>query len=123
MEHWPASEERQVIILLLTYVINLKCVFVNKDRFCNIIATVALIDASIQSDWRLQTKGILSTNKSKQTWPQKLPGNQWGKLSLCDTDRCSLRDLCAYDERRRVNLKFCLADFGLIQNFCGNCFI
>ena len=36
--------------------------WVNKGRFCNTIASVALIHTSIQSDYRLYTKEILSTN-------------------------------------------------------------
>ena len=44
----------------------------SKDRFCNTIAPVVLMDTFIRSDWRLQTKEILSTSKSKQTQPQKL---------------------------------------------------
>ena len=58
----------------------------NKDRFCKIIATVALLDASIESDW-LQTKKIPSTGKSKQTQPQKLLRSQQDKLSPCACER------------------------------------
>ena len=64
------------------------CSVENKDRFCNTIALVALIDTSIQAKGGFQ------------------------------------EELCAYNERRRVNLKFCLADFVyLIHELCGNCFI
>ena len=43
-----------------------------EDRFCNMIAKVALTDTSRQNNLRLERKEVLSTSKSKQTRPQKL---------------------------------------------------
>ena len=37
-----------------------------KGRFCNTIAAIALVHTSIQSDWRMQTKEILSTSNSNK---------------------------------------------------------
>ena len=89
----------------------------NNERFCNTIATIALIDTSIQSDLQLQTKEILLTSKSKQTYPQKLPQNQQGNFLPCASECVLAEKLCACNERGRVNRKFCLADFAyLIQN-------
>ena len=62
------------------------------DRFCNKMATVALTDTSIQIDWSLQTKEILSTGKSNQTRSQKLPRKQQGKLMFCASKRWFLRE-------------------------------
>ena len=49
------------------------CIEMNKGRFCNTIASVALVHTSIQSDKRMQTKEILSSRISKQTKPQSCP--------------------------------------------------
>ena len=49
------------------------CAMKNKGRFCNTIASVALVLTSIQSDKRMQTKEILSSRISKQTKPQSCP--------------------------------------------------
>ena len=46
---------------------------VKKGRFCNTIASVALVHNSVQSDYRMQTKEILSSRNSKQTKPQSCP--------------------------------------------------
>ena len=45
----------------------------SKGRFCNTIASVALVHTSIQSDKRMQIKEILSSRNSKQTKPQSCP--------------------------------------------------
>ena len=45
-------------------------------------------------------------------------------LAVCKRKGGFLEKLCAYNERKRVNLKFCHVDFiYLIQELCGNCFI
>ena len=48
-------------------------VCINKGRFCNTIASVALVHTSIQCDLRMQTKEILSSKNSKQMKPQSCP--------------------------------------------------
>ena len=74
----------------------------NKDRFCNTIATVALIDTSTKSDQRLQTKEILSTSKSKQTQTLKLPRKPMGQtLTLCKRDVVLKRSTVLITEEER----------------------
>ena len=48
----------------------------NKDRFFKTRASVAFVDTLIQSDFRLQTKKILSTSNPKQTKAQSFPEAQ-----------------------------------------------
>ena len=74
----------------------------------------------------MQTKEILSSRISKQTKPQSCPETSKANSRLVRAKGGFLKKVCAYNDRRRVNLKFCLADFVyLIQkpsrghsNFC-----
>ena len=89
----------------------------NKGRFCNTIASVALVHTSIQSDQQMETKDILSSRNSKQTKPQSCPETSTANSRLVRAKGAFQEKVCAYNERRRINLKFCLADFVyLMQN-------
>ena len=70
----------------------------------------------------MQTKGILSSRISKQTKPQSCPETSTANSRLVEAKGVFSEKVCAYNERRRVNLKFCLADFVyLIQELRSNC--
>ena len=81
--------------------------YTNHSRFC-LQHQLPSIATSMQSDQQSQTKEILSSSNSKRTKAQKLPGNQYGKLSPCARLRWFLTDC---NERRRINLKICRVDF------------
>ena len=74
----------------------------------------------------MQTKEILSSRNSKQTKPQNYPETSTANSRLVRAKGGFLEKVCTYNEGRRVNLKFRLADFiYLIQkpsrghyNFC-----
>ena len=74
----------------------------------------------------MQTKEILSSKNSKQMKPQSCPETNTANSRLVQAIGGFQEKLCAYNERRRVNLKSSLADFVyLIQkpsrghyNFC-----
>ena len=70
----------------------------------------------------MQTKEILSSRNSKQTKLQSCPETSTANSRLVRAKGGFLEKVCAYDERRRVNLKFCHADFVyLIQELRSNC--
>ena len=95
---------------------------INKGRFCNTIASVALVHTSIQSDWRIQTKEILSNRNSKRTKPQSCLETSTANSRLVRATGGFWEKVCAYNERKWVNLKFCLADFVyLIQELRSDC--
>ena len=85
----------------------------NKERFCNVIASVVLIDTSIQNDLRLKTKEILLTSDSKRTKPSKLPYNKVGitLARLVHAKGGFKAKLYVSNVRRWIHLKFCLANF------------
>ena len=67
----------------------------------------------------MQTKEILSSRNSKQTKPQRCPETSTANSRLVRA-KGGFLEVCAYNERRRVNLKFCRADFVyLIQKRSG----
>ena len=70
----------------------------------------------------MQTKEILSGRNSKQMKPQRCPETSTANSRLVRAKGGFKEKLGAQDERRRVNLKFCLADFVyLIQELRSHC--
>ena len=72
----------------------------------------------------MQTKEILSSRISKQTKLQSCPETSTANFRLVRAKGGNLEKVCACNERRRrrVNLKFCLADFVyLIQELRSVC--
>ena len=59
----------------------------------------------------MQTKEILSSRNLKQTKPQSCPETSTANSRLVQVKGVFKEKVCAYNGRRRVNLKFCLADF------------
>ena len=82
--------------------------YLNKGRFCNTIA--------------LKTKEIFSSRNSKQTKPRNCSETCTANSRLVRAKEGFQEKVCAYNERRRVNLKLCLADFVyLIQELRNDC--
>ena len=70
----------------------------------------------------MQTKEILSSRNSKQMKPQSCPETSTANSLLVRAKGGFYEKVCAYSEGRRVNLKFCLADFDyLIQELGSDC--
>ena len=70
----------------------------------------------------MQTKEILSSRNSKQTKPQSYPETSKANSRLVWAKGGFLEKVCAYNDRRRVYLKFNLADFVyLIQELRSDC--